>query len=82
LKDEVCAAKFSFDGMWYRAKVEKILAGNKAQVVYIDYGNREEVAFTNCAALPPTYQSPPPYAREYGIAFAGLPKDVSQRWKK
>lgn len=39
-KGDICAAKFTSDNEWYRAKVEKI-QGNNASVLYIDYGNRE-----------------------------------------
>lgn len=39
-RGEICAAKYTVDGEWYRAKVEKIL-GSNVTVLYIDYGNRE-----------------------------------------
>lgn len=39
-KGDICAAKFTLDNEWYRAKVEKI-QGNNVSVLYIDYGNRE-----------------------------------------
>ena len=38
-KGDVCAAKFSQDGQWYRAKVEKLDAGGQATVLFTDYGN-------------------------------------------
>ena len=38
-KNELCAARFSADGQWYRAKVESLQRNNKASVLYIDYGN-------------------------------------------
>lgn len=41
-KGDICAAKFTQDNEWYRAKVEKI-QGNNVSVLYIDYGNREVV---------------------------------------
>lgn len=43
-KGDICAAKFTLDNEWYRAKVEKI-QGNNASVLYIDYGNREVSLF-------------------------------------
>ena len=37
-RNEFCCCKFSEDGLWYRAKVEKN-TGDKSTVLYIDYGN-------------------------------------------
>lgn len=39
-RGDICAAKFTVDDEWYRAKVEKIQGAN-ISVLYIDYGNRE-----------------------------------------
>lgn len=39
-KGDLCAAQFSEDKEWYRAKVEN-LSGGKATIRYIDYGNSE-----------------------------------------
>jgi staphylococcal nuclease domain-containing protein 1 len=43
-RGDLCAAKFSLDEDWYRAKVEKI-SGNNATIKYIDYGNTEVCIF-------------------------------------
>lgn len=40
-KGAICAARFTADDQWYRAKIEKITDNRQVQVVYIDYGNRE-----------------------------------------
>ena len=37
-RGDMCAAIFSADGQWYRAKIEKI-DGSKITVFFIDYGN-------------------------------------------
>lgn len=73
-RGDLCAAKYSLDDQWYRAKVEKV-AGNKVKVFYVDYGNRDEVISTSCAALPAGF-SDPPYATEYGLAFTKLGGDL------
>lgn len=39
-RNDLCAAKFTEDNEWYRAKIEKIQGGN-ATVLYVDYGNKE-----------------------------------------
>lgn len=39
-RHDLCAAKFSEDEEWYRAKVESV-SGGKATIRYIDYGNSE-----------------------------------------
>lgn len=46
------AAKFSADGEWYRARVRRNDRENKrAEVVYVDYGNSEIVAWAALRAL-------------------------------
>lgn len=39
-RNELCAAQFSQDNEWYRAKIEKV-QGQNASILYIDYGNKE-----------------------------------------
>lgn len=39
-RNDLCAAKFSEDEEWYRAKVERV-QGSNATIKYIDYGNSE-----------------------------------------
>ncbi|KAK2712557.1 staphylococcal nuclease domain-containing protein 1-like [Artemia franciscana] len=72
-RGEMCAAKF-VDGDWYRARVEKV-TGQQVHVLYVDFGNREVTTAARCAALPGVYQTPLPFAKEYGLAFVSLPKD-------
>ncbi|KAH6646948.1 putative transcription factor [Truncatella angustata] len=49
---DVVAAKFSADGQWYRAKVRSNDRTAKvAEVVYIDYGNSEKIAWSSLRAL-------------------------------
>ena len=73
---DTCAAKFSVDNEWYRAKVERV-GGGKINVLYIDYGNRETIQPHQVAALPSAFQTPKPFAKEYGVACITPPKDVS-----
>lgn len=39
-RNDLCAAQFSEDNEWYRAKIERI-QGQKATILFIDYGNKE-----------------------------------------
>lgn len=73
-RGDICAAKFTLDDQWYRAKVEKI-TGSNVNVVYIDYGNREVVTTTRLASLPAACTIEKPYAQEYILACVSLPKD-------
>ncbi|KAL1502357.1 hypothetical protein ABEB36_007507 [Hypothenemus hampei] len=73
-RGDICAAKFSLDDSWYRAKVEKVASG-KAQVHYIDYGNRETLPTTCLASLPASYTAEQPFAVEYTLPYVVLPKD-------
>ncbi|XP_063402953.1 staphylococcal nuclease domain-containing protein 1-like [Mytilus trossulus] len=73
-KGDLCAAKFSQDGQWYRAKVEKNEKG-KFTVLFIDYGNREKTASTELATLPASYQTLPAQATEFTLACSALPPD-------
>lgn len=47
----VCEAKYSADGVWYKAKIDGILEGGKYQVTYVDYGNKEVVSIANIKPL-------------------------------
>lgn len=47
-KGDLCAAKFSADNEWYRAKIERV-QGKNITVLFVDYGNKEvcnQVALT------------------------------------
>lgn len=39
-RNDLCAAQFTEDNEWYRAKIERI-QGSNAVVLYVDYGNKE-----------------------------------------
>ena len=43
IKDRICAAKYSEDNKWYRAKVVSA-KGGMIRVFFVDYGNEEDVA--------------------------------------
>ena len=39
----ICAAQFSGDGMWYRARIIGLSGNREVVVQYVDYGNTETV---------------------------------------
>ncbi|XP_074643884.1 protein tudor-like [Tubulanus polymorphus] len=57
----LCAAEFSEDDTWYRAKIQAI-NGNLAQVLFFDYGNMEEKAINELETLSDDFLQRPPYA--------------------
>lgn len=73
-RGEICAAQFSEDKEWYRARIERVQNGN-ANVSYIDYGNKETVPFTRLASLPSGFSGDKPYATQYVLALVQLPPD-------
>uniref|UniRef100_A0A8D9BSS8 Staphylococcal nuclease domain-containing protein 1 n=1 Tax=Cacopsylla melanoneura TaxID=428564 RepID=A0A8D9BSS8_9HEMI len=73
-RNDICAARFPADQEWYRAKVEKV-QGNKANIFYIDYGNKETAEFSELTFLPEQFKSEPGYAHEYRLAFTKQPPE-------
>lgn len=78
-RGDLCAAKFTEDNEWYRARVEKLEKGGNASILYVDYGNRELVPTTRLAMIPPAFQSDKPYAHEYLLALVNLPTDEDDK---
>uniref|UniRef100_A0A5S6QCB8 Staphylococcal nuclease domain-containing protein n=1 Tax=Trichuris muris TaxID=70415 RepID=A0A5S6QCB8_TRIMR len=75
-KGQLCAALFSCDKQWYRARVENIREADQFDVIYIDFGNRETRNASQLAALPPAYANHPPGAKECALALVKLPPDA------
>ncbi|KAK7866892.1 hypothetical protein R5R35_001635 [Gryllus longicercus] len=53
-EDQLCAAKSSKDGSWYRARVKSV-TDDQISVVYIDYGNSETLAKEDVKELCPSF---------------------------
>lgn len=75
-RGDLCAARFSLDKEWYRARVESI-RGKNVEILFIDFGNRETADASSLAALPAGFAiyNYPPGAREYQLALVQLPND-------
>ena len=72
---DFCAAKYSEDGLWYRARVSKVTSGG-AEVVFVDYGNSEIVGLANLKVLQSQFTSLPCIA--IPCTLAGLPTNTSE----
>jgi len=73
-RGDICAAKYTVDDEWYRAKVDKV-QGSNVTVLYIDYGNMETLNSTRLASVPAAFAGERPFATEYTLACVTLPKD-------
>ncbi|KAG6452178.1 staphylococcal nuclease domain-containing protein 1 [Manduca sexta] len=78
-RGNICAARFSVDDQWYRARIEKITEDKMVHVFYIDYGNREVVDITRLAPLPPGTEADAPFAAEYVLCCVKFPTDPDDR---
>nr|XP_061822693.1 tudor domain-containing protein 1 isoform X1 [Nerophis lumbriciformis] len=65
---EVCKAQFSGDLVWYRGLVQKLVADTQAHILYIDYGNEEDVPFEKIKPLPADLEPFHPCAMECHVA--------------
>ncbi|KAM6951176.1 tudor domain-containing protein 1 [Aplochiton taeniatus] len=66
---EVCAVKFSLDQSWYRGLVQLVAPDQKmANVLYIDFGNEEDVSLARIRPLAATIEPIPPCALECHLA--------------
>ena len=41
----MCVAKYSEDKQWYRAVVTALTGNQRVRVLYVDYGNTEELPY-------------------------------------
>lgn len=74
-RNDLVAAQFALDGLWYRARIEKVDTTEKVRVLFVDYGNRDILSSTKLASLPGPYVSFAPQAREYTLACVKVPSD-------
>uniref|UniRef100_A0A4W5NFJ1 Tudor domain containing 1 n=1 Tax=Hucho hucho TaxID=62062 RepID=A0A4W5NFJ1_9TELE len=66
---EVCAVKYSLDQNWYRGVVQSVAADDgNANVLYIDFGNEEEVTLDRIKPLAASIEPIPPCALECSVA--------------
>jgi len=75
-KGTICAARFSDDDQWYRAKVIQSLGKGEVEVQFIDFGNYEIVNGNqgDLKRLPEKLLQYEPQAKEASLAFLKIPK--------
>ncbi|XP_077975644.1 staphylococcal nuclease domain-containing protein 1-like [Styela clava] len=78
---DFCLSRFTADGEWYRARIDKIESPERINVVYIDYGNKETVPTARLASLPAEFntQALYPQAHEFALALCNVPEDEDSR---
>jgi len=70
---DLCLSQFSGDGKWYRASVLERPKGNQVRVLYVDYGNSEEVALNSLKAIDKKFAGLPYQAKECFLAYIKVP---------
>jgi staphylococcal nuclease domain-containing protein 1 len=72
--DDLVAAKFTDDDIWYRAKVVAV-NGNEYTVNYIDYGNKEVIGAERIRPMDSAFglNTLPPQAHEGRLAYVKTP---------
>ena len=69
----LCLARFSLDGQWYRARVERANTADPVNpqydVAFIDYGNKEHVTGAAVRAITPALEAVPPQAQAATLAY-------------
>ncbi len=75
---EIYAAKYSLDGDLYRVKIIESDSSSTAEVVYIDYGNSEEVELKDVYQLPASLRGCAALARPVSIRGAQFALDSEE----
>ncbi|XP_029932954.1 tudor domain-containing protein 1 isoform X3 [Myripristis murdjan] len=74
---EVCAVQFSHDLNWYRGLVQSMAADQKtASILYIDFGNEEDVPLNRIQPLATNIKRAPPCALRCCVARVVPPSDT------
>ena len=71
-------AHFCGDSSWHRVKVEEVVS-TTAQVLYLDYGNRDSIPVTGITAMPPSAWKVPPLAVRCSLVGVG-PVGGAREW--
>ena len=79
VKGMPCCAKYSDDGGWYRAVIDKIEDSKiQVRVQFVDYGNYETVSLRDAKVLKPEFVEIPPFALKFALDKAELMGDPQE----
>ncbi|XP_034988412.2 tudor domain-containing protein 1 [Zootoca vivipara] len=76
-KGDVCCAYFSGDGRWYRALVKEASSFEAFKVLFVDYGNCEEVTLDKIRQITSTFMKLPFQAIE--CSLSGV-RPINKEW--
>ncbi|KAI1727653.1 hypothetical protein Ddc_04968 [Ditylenchus destructor] len=72
-RGQLAAARYC--DLWHRVRIESA-KGDKVEVNYIDFGNRETLSPSDIFVLPTQYHAQPPAAKEFQLALVSAPNDT------
>ncbi|XP_033738269.1 uncharacterized protein LOC117325879 [Pecten maximus] len=77
-KGYLCCTMYVEDNLWYRAEVEEV-CGDKCHVLFVDYGNSEEVETSSLKVLTPEFMTQP--AMGFRCALEGV-VPIKEKWSE
>ncbi|XP_066457578.1 tudor domain-containing protein 1 [Eleutherodactylus coqui] len=78
-REEICGAHYAGDGSWYRAQVKDFLPAGAARILFLDYGNAEDVALDRLCRIPSRFLELPFQAIR--CSLSGI-KPTGENWSE
>ncbi|UJR09280.1 hypothetical protein I4U23_013525 [Adineta vaga] len=77
-----CAARYSVDNRWYRARIKRYSSDTSVELVYLDYGNNEERHINELRPLDPAFARLPAQAICAALELLPVNGDNNSSWTK
>lgn len=77
-----CAARYSVDNRWYRARIKRYSSDTTVELVYLDYGNNEERTVDELRPLDVTFARLPAQAICAALELLPTNGDNNSSWSK
>ncbi|CAF3950478.1 unnamed protein product [Rotaria sordida] len=77
-----CAARYSVDNRWYRARIKRYSSETTVELVYLDYGNNEERNINELRPLDPAFSRLPAQAICAALELLPINGDNNSSWTK